>query len=145
MKGCCLMATKTPATTPATPAGTSTFEERAAIANAPAWRPEPNDILTGEVLGVRTGKSTEYAEYPVIVYKTADGFRAFHVFHGVARDRMGELKPKKGDKHTIQYLGTRVGNTPIVRNGKEEDNIYHAYYIESGDDQSAGLGEEFAW
>lgn len=138
-------ASTTPATAPATPVATTTFAERAAIANAQAWRPEPNDILTGEVVGVRVGKSTEYAEYPVIVYNTTDGYRAFHVFHGVARDRMGELKPKKGDKHTIQYLGTRVGNTPIVRNGKEEDNVYHAYYIESDADQSAGLSEGFAW
>lgn len=139
---------KTPAKTAAAkaPAKTLTdFERRAQIANAPAWRPNEGDILSGTVIGVRIGSTGEYADYPVMVLDTEEGFRAFHIFHGVARERMSELKPVKGDQLTVQYLGQQTANKPIVRNGKEEDNVYHSYYIEKAGIEDAGLKEEFAW
>jgi hypothetical protein len=131
---------------PAKSAAATTFAERAQISNAPAWMPKEGDILTGEVVGVRIGSTGDYDDYPVMVLKTDDGYKAFHVFHGVARERLSELKPTKGDSLTVQYLGQREANKPIVRNGKEEPNIYHAYYMEkAGVETTAGLLEDYAW
>ena len=38
--------------------------ERAAMQNAPAWRPEPGDEFRGRLLGVRLCKNEEYGDYP---------------------------------------------------------------------------------
>lgn len=130
----------------ATPAPTISFRERAAIHNATAWLPKANDELHGELVGVRVGSTTEYQDYPVLVFKTPDlndGYTAFHCFHGVARERLSEIKPKKGDVLHILYGGTKVGNKAIVRNGKEEENVYHLYYIERDGDTTSGLSEGF--
>lgn len=133
---------------------------RAAIENAPAWRPEANDILVGVPIKIVKGETAEFDDYPVFVFRepTPDAFLnqlgipspyvKFHCFHGVAQDRMRELKPgiikaiSDGTCVAVQYLGTRVANKPKVgAGGKEEENIYHAYYIELGDGTATAVDD----
>lgn len=105
------------------------FFERAQLAQAPAWRPQPNDFLSGVILGFRVGSTTEYGEYPVLVIQSDSGPLSFHAFHGVVRERLRELKPKKGDVLTVQYSGKKEVTEEEEKAGKK---AYHKYYIESG-------------
>lgn len=105
------------------------FFERAQLASAPAWRPNEKDVLSGAILGFRIGSTTEYGEYPVIVISSDSGPVAFHAFHGVVRERLRELQPKKGDVITIMYDGKKTVTEEEKKAGKNE---YHRYYIESG-------------
>lgn len=123
---------------------TTTFAQRAAMNTAPAWRPETNDILRGTVVGTRVGQTEQYPDYPVLVLEKEDGtYIAFHVFHGVARDTLSTMKPKKGDVLTIQYLGEHITNATKDKEEKDQ-TTYHMYYIErDGDD--AKMEEENIW
>lgn len=105
------------------------FFERAQLAQAPAWRPESGNVLSGPILGFRLGSTVEYGEYPVLVIKSDNGPLAFHAFHGVVRERLRELQPKKGDLLTVQYSGKKDRTEEEIAAGKKE---YHMYYIESG-------------
>lgn len=127
-----MAAAKTPATT------TMSAEERIAnirkaaqISNAPAWLPEKDDLLIGELVGVRKGES-EYGVYPVLVFKELETgeYTAFHAFHGMARDRMAELKPSIGTVMNILYLGTRETNKT---KGSDDPTVYNLYVINLGD------------
>lgn len=105
------------------------FFERAQLAQAPAWRPAVNDVLSGAILGFRMGHTDEYGDYPILVIKGDSGPVAFHAFHGVVRERLRELQPKKGDVLTVQYGGQVERTAEEIEKGKKE---YHRYYIESG-------------
>lgn len=106
------------------------FYERAQIAQAPAWRPEVGDVLTGEIIGFRLGHTSEFGDYPIIVFRTSAGPISFHCFHGIVRDRLRELKPSKGDNLTVQYLGKRLKNGDEDKPPADQTH-YHLYYIES--------------
>lgn len=123
-------------------AGMEAFFERAAIAQAPAWRPAVNDLLSGTILGFRLGHTDEYGEYPIIVVQTDSGPVAFHAFHGVVRERMKELQPKKGDMLTVMYGGKREVTPEEAAAGKKE---YHKYYIETGNVDAAPVLDEMAF
>jgi hypothetical protein len=122
-----------------------TFEERAAMNTAPAWRPVEGDTLRGELVGTRVGRTTDYPDYPVLILAREGGepgeYIAFHAFHGVAVDRLTELKPKRGDVLTIKYLGAKVTNATKDKPEKDQ-TLYHLYYIER-DGDTAGVSEEF--
>lgn len=109
-------------------ASMESFFERAQLAQAPAWRPDVNDVLSGPILGFRLGSTTEYGEYPVLVIKSENGPLAFHCFHSLVRERLRELQPKKGDVIIVLYGGKREVTPEEEAAGKKE---YHRYYIES--------------
>lgn len=116
------------------------FFERAQLAQAPAWRPEVNDVLSGEILGFRIGVHAEYGEHPVLIIKSDRGPVAFYGFHGLVRDRLRELKPKKGDVITIMYGGKREVTKEEEEAGKRP---YHRYYIESGAAEATPVLDSF--
>lgn len=105
------------------------FFERAQLAQAPAWRPEKDDILSGAILGFRLGSTVEFGEYPVLVVSSDSGPVAFHCFHHLVRERLRELQPKKGDVITVMYGGKKDVTPEEEKAGKK---AYHVYYIESG-------------
>lgn len=107
------------------------FLERAQLAQAPAWRPQQDEILSGPILGFRLGSTVEYGEYPVILIGGGENGKpiAFHCFHSLVRERLREIKPSKGDVLTVQYGGKREVTPEEEAAGKKE---YHRYYIESG-------------
>lgn len=113
------------------------FFERAALAQAPAWRPEVGEVLTGKILGFRLGTTTEYGEYPVIVVSGGENGApvAFHAFHTIVRETLREHKPKKGDMLTVMYNGVRVVNGDEEKDPKDQ-KTYHLYYIEVGNAES---------
>ena len=113
------------------------FAQRAAFANAPAWRPEPDETLVpgddyAEVIGFREGHTDEYGSYPVIIYthksfEKAHGnpFVAFHAFHTIARERLAELGTKVGSRQNILVGAKRMNNAG--------DKEYVPYFIEDAD------------
>lgn len=117
------------------------FFERAKIAQAPAWRPAVDDVLSGTILGFRMGSTDEYGEYPIIVVQSAEGPVSFHCFHGVVRERLAEVQPKKGDMFTVQYGGTKVVNGEEHK-PEAEQKRYHKYYIECGSTEAAPVLDE---
>lgn len=140
-------AKRTPAKKPSTntPASGTSFAERAAMNTAPAWRPEKDDILHGEVVGTRVGTTSDYPDYPVLILEQTNGeYIAFHAFHGVAQDILSSLRPKRGEVLTIQYLGTQVTNATKDKDLKDQ-TAYHLYYIEREGDAEQGVSEEFSW
>lgn len=126
-------------------ASSLSFADRAAMATAPAWRPEENDILRGEVMGTRVGTTADYPDYPVLILRNEDGgYTAFHAFHGVAQDTLSTIKPKRGDVLTIQYLGEHVTNA-TKDNPEKDQTTYHLYYIERDGDTATDVSEEYTW
>lgn len=140
------MASAKPTTTPVTAMEQSVdpmvaFLERAAIAQAPAWRPESGGFLSGPILGFRMGSTDEWGDYPVIVVQSDQGPLSFHCFHSLVRERLAELQPKKGDLLTVQYLGTKVVNGDEDK-PEADQKKYHRYYIESGSVEASPVLDE---
>jgi hypothetical protein len=106
----------------------SGFLERMRIAKAPAWMPEPGDVLIGEVIGLSM-RDGEYGLYPCVTYQRLDGDGVvnLHAFHTIIRERLAELKTNLTSRHIITYNGTREKTKP---NAKGEIESYHDYYIE---------------
>lgn len=125
-----------------------TFAERAALNNAPAWRPEPGGEFHGKLIGVRRGGSDgekDYGFYPVLVLRdnATDQFIAVHCFHSVLVERLAEIKPKKGDVLHGVYHGEMTTNA--TKDLPEKDRTtYHSYYVEREGDDTTGLSEEWS-
>lgn len=130
------------------------YFERQAQRTAQGWRPNAGTTLKGEVIGLRMG-SSEYGDYPIVVYKVLDMFRrdgskvdhadtvSLHVFHQVLRERMMELKTDIGSQHFISYLGQVESNS---RNDKDGAPVqYHHYDAENVGDEVAGKQEGFTF
>lgn len=122
------------------------FAERAAMANAPAWRPNVGDTFHGKLLGVRIGKTEEYGQYPVLVMRDVetDAFFAVHAFHTVLLDRLNEIKPQAGDILQGIYNGEVVTNATKDKAEKDQTS-YHSYYIERDGDEDATFGEGYVF
>jgi hypothetical protein len=99
-------------------------------AKAPAWRPEPNSTIVGEVVG-RSMREGEHGKYPVITYlnKQTGEIVNLHAFHQMIRERLAELGTNIGDVHVITYLGSRVTNKTKDADPKDQTR-YHDYYVE---------------
>jgi hypothetical protein len=86
---------------------------------AEGWRPDPGDVLIGDVTAIDEGRGFAERPYPVVTVRTDEGeFVAFHAFHTVAREELGKLEPKVGDRLGVSYLG-------LVRKG--DDSCYELY------------------
>jgi hypothetical protein len=127
------------------PAGdTVTIQQRIAINTAPAWRPNPGDILIGRLLGVRIGGTKKeeggHGLYPTLIVDKLgeDGeptgqYLAIHAFHTLVVQPIIELLKTKalvaGGDLTVSYIGRQKKNTPNKEGVFEE---YHNYYVELG-------------
>jgi hypothetical protein len=121
----------TPATK-ATSAKTETVPE-ALDFEPKGWRPNPGDSITGTVKDLTTGDGG-YARYPIVMLSLPNGEDVnVHAFHHTLKNRLREMRPKRGHVLTITYLGQedqtdKDGNVLKV-NG--EVKTLHRYTVDS--------------
>jgi len=97
---------------------------------AEGWRPNPGDTITGKVTDLTTGQG-DYAKYPIITLATKDGDVNVHCFHHTLKNRVKEMRPKRGHTLTITFLGevpqTRKSDgEPIMLDGKPKTLMMYA-------------------
>jgi hypothetical protein len=119
----------TPATTPAK---TETVPEVLDF-EPKGWRPEPGDSITGTVKDMTTGDGG-YQRYPIVTLSTADGEEVnVHAFHHTLKNRLVEMRPKRGHVLTITYIGATEqvdkNGKPLMING--EVKTLHRYTVDS--------------
>jgi hypothetical protein len=100
---------------------------------AAGWRPDEGDVLTGTVVELSVGAG-QWGQYPIVVIRPEDGSDvAVHAFHHSLRNRLLELKPRKGERIGIQYKGKRPSKSKpgqsvavyIVRiDGRDADSAW---------------------
>lgn len=74
-----------------------------------AWKPQPGDVLVGEVveIDVRDGG---YGDYLTVTVATEDGREVtFHGFHSVAKRELAKVRPEVGSKIGIKYQDRSTG------------------------------------
>ena len=87
---------------------------------AEAWKPEPGDVISGEVTSIST-RDGGYGQYPIIEIKTDDGeVRACHAFHTVLSNELARVAPQKGSRIAILYRG---------KEEREESPDFHSYRV----------------
>lgn len=80
---------------------------------AESWRPEPGDMLIGEVMSI-TSRTTEYGAYRILEIKRDDGTRlAVHAFHQVLEQELAKIKPQIGHRIGIKFLGKPEGKNYV--------------------------------
>lgn len=97
----------------------STIDDRLDAAYAPAWRPDVDDKLSGEVVAL-SERDGGYGSYPILTIRRDGGEElAVHAVHQVLSSQLAELRPKVGDRIAIKYLG-KIAN-------KAGTGSYHGY------------------
>ncbi len=91
---------------------------------AQGWRPEPGQVIVGEVTDVsRAWSDYRNGYYPIVtIQPEGDGNPepvAVHAFHDVLLRRMVELRPKVGERIGIKFDGQRE-----TKDGKRSVSIY---------------------
>jgi hypothetical protein len=133
-----MAAAKAAPTTPTTLADDmAAFLAAAELEKAPAWRPEPNDVIIGDVIGRRTGHTDEYGDYPILTIRleTPAAIKNdnvapagtpvnFHAFHTLAREWVETLDGNP--RVAIQYRGETLSTARTAAKG--EDVSYHDYF-----------------
>ena len=116
------------------------FAEYAKIRAAKAWRPEPGDIVKGNVIKV-VGRTSDFGVYPVAIIDDNSGeYVAVHMFHHLLRQQAKDVKLSSGDEVSIAYMG-RVASTKR----KDDDNKpvkYHNYILMANGVES---DTEYVW
>jgi hypothetical protein len=73
---------------------------------ASAWRPNPGDILVGEIVDLSEREGFDGELYPIVTVRKTDGVElAFHAFHTVAQNELARLRPSVGTEIGIRYKG----------------------------------------
>jgi hypothetical protein len=97
----------------------SSIEDRLDASFAPAWRPDVDDRLIGEVVAL-SERDGGYGSYPILTIRRDSGEElAVHAMHQVLSSQLAELRPKVGDRIAIKYLG-KIAN-------KAGNGSYHGY------------------
>jgi hypothetical protein len=120
----------------ATPAKTETAVETVAevLSFEPkGWRPNAGDTITGTVKDMTTGDGG-YQRYPIITLSLPDGEEVnVHAFHHTLKNRLREMRPKRGHVLTITYHGqedqTDKDGKVLRVNG--ETKTLHRYTVDS--------------
>ncbi len=106
---------------------------RMELASAPAWRPEVDESIFGEIVGFRIGepKDDKLKPYPIIVLRTDYGVRALHAFHTLMRMGFEEIKATKGMRVAVTYKGIVVKSDAvnIPEEEREKTDTYHHYFV----------------
>lgn len=116
---------------------------RVRIESAVAWAPQPGDILDAHLVAV-VKRPSEYGAYPVLILDRGDDlmFAAFHAFHSIARDKLRELKPARGERVVIAYPGPQ--DSRKRKDSKGNPVTYHPYIIYCPDRPAEEL-DEYDW
>lgn len=106
------------------------YFERMELLTAPAWRPEVDESIFGEVVGLRMGDG-DYGPYPIIVVRADYGTRSIHAFHTLLRDGFKEIGVKKGMRVAITYKGVVTKNSAADKDVKdiEKTDTYHMFFV----------------
>jgi hypothetical protein len=105
---------------------------------AEAWRPEPGDLVIGEV--VELGERRGFAErpYPVVIVRTEAGeYVAVHAFHTVLKEELAKLEPRAGDRLGVAYHG-------LVEKGESRYELYRVALERAGGEERAPDWEAIA-
>jgi hypothetical protein len=82
---------------------------------APAWRPEPDDVIEGEVIRAEEGGLGD-ERHPIWTVRQADGREAaVHGWHAMLVAKCAELDVQEGARVRIAFLGKvrdERGRTP---------------------------------
>lgn len=97
---------------------------------APAWMPDANESLFGEVIDLRMG-SGDHGPYPIIVIRADYGVRSVHAFHTLLRDGFKEIGVRKGMRVGITYKGLTLKNSAkdIPEEKREKTDFYHMFFV----------------
>jgi len=150
---------KTPAPTP--DLDIERRDQALAMLTAPAWKPEPGDILTARlVMTRRGGMDSEYGVYPILIFAPIDGFPfptdqgyvAFHAFHTIVKAALVEYRPKPSENPvmTVRYTGrvqfgvTVQGDDGPVYVERKDKSDYEAYTVLMGDGSDIAV-DDFDW
>ena len=106
----------------------TTVPLRVRIESAVAWAPQPGDILDAYLVAV-VKRTSQYGTYPVLIFDRGEDtmFAAFHAFHSIARDKLKELKPARGERVVIAYPGPQESRQR--KDSKGDPVTYHPYII----------------
>jgi hypothetical protein len=78
------------------------------------WKPNPGDVLEGEITELTMYEGGAYGAYPIVTVKQDDGVSlALHAFHTVARDELAAKDVQIGERIAILYAGkqrTKAGD-----------------------------------
>lgn len=108
--------------------------------SSPAWRPEPNETIIGEVIGFRTGADNGYGTYPIVVFRTETGTVSVHAFHTLLRDGYKRIGIRKGMRVATTYGGTCITNDTADKPEKDQ-TMYHDYFCADLDNLAAATEE----
>jgi hypothetical protein len=88
---------------------------------AQAWKPDPGDVLVGEVIEL-SERDGGYGSYPIVTVRQDNGEEAaFHAYHTVAASQLAEQRPAIGERVGIKYRGRVKGDGP--------HGPYHSYTV----------------
>ena len=113
----------------------TTLQDRLDADYAPAWKPEPEGTLIGEIVEL-TERDGGYGSYPIVTVRQDDGqVLAAHAFHTVLAQQLAEHRPAIGERIGIKYKGK-------TRSSGERPVDYHAYVVRV--DRLAGTSIDWA-
>jgi len=85
---------------------------------AAGWRPNPGDVLIGEVVELGEREGFAGVRYPLVTVRTEAGEHvAVHGFHTVLRDELARAQPRVGDTLGVAYHG-------LVEKGDSKYELY---------------------
>lgn len=97
--------------------------------SAEAWRPEPGDVVIGEVVEVQERRGFAERPYPVVTVRTeANEYVAVHGFHTVLKEELAKLAPRPGDRLGVAYHG-------LVEKNESRYELYRVALERAGADQ----------
>ena len=103
-----------------------TADQLIKIRAAKAWRPAPDDQITGSVVVV-VPRESSFGRYPVVVLDTGQpSYTAVHAFHQLAEAQLRDLRVAPDMDITMRYLGQETSKTDDGKGGKR---TYHNYSI----------------
>jgi hypothetical protein len=106
------------------------------IALAPAWKPNPGDIILGKIVRLAWNEGGKWGRYPILTLQLEDGsYVAIHGASHALKEQMMELRPKLGETAAFRDNGRKMG-----KNNRE----YYSYtmQIDRPEDEPEA---EFAW
>jgi hypothetical protein len=113
------------------------LNRRIAIENAPAWRPDPGDLITGKLIDVSWYEHEEYGKSPVMTLAVGSNntFARVYSIHQTLTAKLMELRPPLGETVTVHYGGQKASNSR--KDSKGDPVQYHQYTVFTGDPLAA--------
>jgi hypothetical protein len=116
---------------------------------AEGWRPEPGDILRGDVVDVTMAEDRFNARkrYPIVtIARQEDGEKvAVHAFHQVLQNALRSVRPMPGDSLAIKYTGrkARKGDDEATTDDRDKFHVYQVRKLnQTADDLWGAMATE---